>query len=218
LKEDKTYREIQRLAHVGPEFIVKVKKEVFGPNYIFENQRTKNSKNTHAIRLFGDGKKRMEIALDLDMESTEVNNVFIDYLRLKNLDRFAELLCLENTEKLDILLMIINIFHTKGISEKHEFLNILKHIKELETLQKEIKNAIDLKINLIYETIKLKAKENNLKKNIKSSILRNQYFYQNQRRKKTDIDEKEERPEQLHKLIQDIYNLEVSKIRTDSNR
>ena len=60
LKEDKTYREIQRLYHVGPEFIVKVQKEVFGPNYIFVNPKTKSSKNTQAIGFFRDGTKRME--------------------------------------------------------------------------------------------------------------------------------------------------------------
>ncbi len=30
-----------------------------------------SSKNTQAISLFRDGKKRMEVALDLDMDSTE---------------------------------------------------------------------------------------------------------------------------------------------------
>ena len=39
------------------EFIVKVKRETFGDNYIFENPRIKSSKNTHAISLFRDGKK-----------------------------------------------------------------------------------------------------------------------------------------------------------------
>ena len=130
LKEGKTFREIQRLAHVGPDFIVKVKREVFGDNYIFENPRTKSSKNTQAIGLFRDGKKRMEVALKLDMDSTEVNKANIDYLRLKKLDRFANLLSQENAEKLDLILMIANIFHTKGIIEKHEISHILKQIKD----------------------------------------------------------------------------------------
>ena len=44
LKEGKTFREIQRHAHVGPEFIVKVKREVFGDDYIFVNPRTEFKK------------------------------------------------------------------------------------------------------------------------------------------------------------------------------
>ena len=103
----------------------------------------------------------MDVALKLDMDSTEVNKAFIDYLRLKKLDRFAELLSVENTERLELLLMIANIFHTKGVIEKHEISHILKQIKDLETLQQQINTATDVKYNLIYETNKLQDKENN---------------------------------------------------------
>jgi hypothetical protein len=164
LNEGKTYREIQKVVHVGPDFIVKVKKEVFGNDYIFENPRTNNSKNTQAISLFRDGKKPMEVALELDMDSTEVNKANIDYLRLSKLDRFAELLVGENTEKLDLILLIANILHKKGISEKHEISHILKSIKDLENLQQQMNTATGIKSNLVYETTQLEDKKNNLKK------------------------------------------------------
>ena len=209
LKEGKTFREIQRHAHVGPDFIVKVKREVFGDDYIFVNPRTKSSKNTQAIDFFRDGKKPMEVALKLDMDSTEVNKANLDYLRLRKLDRFANLLSQANAEKLDLILMIANIFHTKGIIEKHEISHILKQIKDLETLQQQINTATDVKYNLIYETNKLQDKENNLKKNIRRYIGRNQYLSLNQSRIKIDVCEMEKRLQQLNKLVQDIYNLEA---------
>ena len=96
-----------------------------------------------------------------------MNKANIDYLRLKKLDRFAELLSQTNAEKLDLILMIANIFHTKGISEKQEISYILKQIKVLETLQQQINIATDVKSNLIYETIKLQDKEDDLKKKLK---------------------------------------------------
>ena len=72
----------------------------------------------------------------------------------------------ENTEKLDLILIIANNFHTKGITKKQEFLNILKQIKVLETLQQQINSASDVKSILIYKTTKLQnKKKNNLKKN-----------------------------------------------------
>ena len=63
--------------------------------------------------------------------------------------------------------MIANILHTKGISEKHEILHILKQIKNLETLQQQINIATGVKSNLVYETTQLQDKENNLEINIK---------------------------------------------------
>src|SRR5688500_1794591 len=118
LKEDRTYRQIQSTAHVGPDFIVKVKKEVLGDNYIFENPRRKGSKHTNAIRLFLDGNKSMEVALEMNMDSTEVSKAYWDYLRLNQLDRYAELLTDENRAKFDSVLMIADIFHEKGIGTK----------------------------------------------------------------------------------------------------
>jgi hypothetical protein len=118
LKEGKTFREIQRTAHVGPDFIVKVKKEEFGDDYIFENPRTRDSKNTQAIRLIRDGKEPMEVALDLNMDSDEVNKAFSDYLRLNKLDRYSKLLSQEKQEKLDLILMIAEVFHKQGLKKK----------------------------------------------------------------------------------------------------
>ena len=125
------------------------------------------------------------------MDSTEVNKANIDYLRLSKFDRLDELLSQANTEKLDLILMIANIFHTKGTSEKQEISHILEQIKDLETLQQQINIATDVKSNLIDETTKLQDEENNLKKNIKSYIGRNHYLFLNQGRIKTEIYEKE---------------------------
>ena len=41
LKEGKTFREIQKVVHIGPDFIVKVKRDVFEDNYVFKNPRTR---------------------------------------------------------------------------------------------------------------------------------------------------------------------------------
>jgi ATP-dependent Lon protease len=150
----------------------------------------------------------MEVAIELDMDSTEVNKTNIDYLRLSKLDRFDELLSPANTEKMDLILMLANIFHIKGISEKQEISHILKQIKDLETLQQQINIATDLKSNLIYETTQLQDEENNLKKILKV-ILAGITICSFQRRIKTEIYEKEKRLEQLNKLVQDIYNLEA---------
>ena len=47
------------------------------------------------------------------MDSTEVNKANIDYLRLSKLDRFDELPSKANTEKMDLILMIVTFFIQK---------------------------------------------------------------------------------------------------------
>ena len=139
LKKGHTFREIQSIAHVGPDFIVKVKKETFGDDYVFESPRTRDSKNTQAIRLIRAGKELTEVALDLNMDGSEVTKAFSDYLELKKLDRLAELLSVENNEKLDFILMIAEVFKKKGMEKKEEISNALVKINDIEAIQTQIK-------------------------------------------------------------------------------
>lgn len=207
LKEGRTYREIQSTAHVGPDFIVKVKKEALGNDYIFENPRTKNSKNTQAIRLIRDGKKNMDVALDLNIDSNEVKKAFWDYLRLKKLDRYAELLTEENQAKLDSVLMIADIFGEKGIVTKEKIYDILKEIRNKECVQQQINSITEVKSNLIGQINHLRVQENCLKKNIRTLNSRNEYDLVNKRRLKKEIFDLEKRLEKLTRLVDDIFNI-----------
>jgi hypothetical protein len=60
----------------------------------------------------------MEVALDLNMDSDEVNKAFSDYLRLNKLDRYSKLLSQEKQEKLDLILIIAEVFHKQGLKKK----------------------------------------------------------------------------------------------------
>ena len=164
LKEGRTFRDIQSIAHVGPDFIVKVKKEALGNDFIFENPRTKSSKNTEAIRLMRDGKKNIDIALDLNIDSNEVKKAFWDFLRLNKLDKYAELLSEENQAKLDSVLMIADILSEKGIVKKEKIYDILKEIQNKECVHQQITALTEVQSNLISQINHLRVQENCLKK------------------------------------------------------
>ena len=90
--------------------------------------------------------------------------------------------------------MIANILHTKGISEKHEILYILKQIKDLETLQQQINTTTGIKSNLVYETTQLQDKENNLKKILKFYFQESIFLSKSKKNEmKTDVYEKEKK-------------------------
>lgn len=209
LKEGKTFREIQRSAHVGPDFIVKVKKEEFGDDYIFENPRTRDSKNTQAIRLIRDGKEPMEVALDLNIDSDEVNKAFTHYLRLNKLGRYSKLLSPETQEKLDLILMIAEVFHKNGLNKKEEIFNTLTKLKDLENIQKRINYLRQVHSKLLKQIIGLQSQENNIKKHIRICNARNEYLLLNKRRMKKEVSEMEKRHDQLNRLIDDIFNIEA---------
>ena len=87
LMEGKTYREIQNIAHVSPNFTTKVKIAEFGGNTVENNNLKKNklSKRTQAIDLFYKGKTPKEVLLELDIDVDEVKKAQKDYLQLLDL-------------------------------------------------------------------------------------------------------------------------------------
>src|SRR5215211_6034731 len=102
LNDGCTFREIQKIARVTPNFISQVEKEEFGKENIITNF-TRLSKNSRAIKLFCKNKKPIEVALELDMDAKEVNKAFLDFLRLSDLDNFTDLIMEENKEKLTLI-------------------------------------------------------------------------------------------------------------------
>src|SRR5688572_3094899 len=86
LTEGKTFREIEKIVHVSPNFITKVKIAEFGQDSVCaENENIKKnkklSKRTQAIDLFYKGKRPYEIINELDIGIDEVKEAQKDYLK-----------------------------------------------------------------------------------------------------------------------------------------
>src|SRR5215217_5674856 len=94
LTEEKTFREIERIVHVSPNFITKVKIAEFGESSVENNNLKKNKKlspRTQAIDLFYKGKTSKEVLLELDISIDEVKKAQKDYLQLLNLDNLSQI-------------------------------------------------------------------------------------------------------------------------------
>jgi len=77
LMEGKSFREIEKIAHVSPNFITKVKIAEFGRDFVYaENENIKKnkklSKRTQAIDLFYQGKTPKKVLIELDIDVNEV--------------------------------------------------------------------------------------------------------------------------------------------------
>src|SRR5215211_2653150 len=95
LIEGKSFREIQRILHVSPNFIIKVKIAEFGVNSVDSEKenfkKKKLSSRTQAINLFYNGKTSKEVLIELDIDVNEVKKAQADYFQLLDLDNISEI-------------------------------------------------------------------------------------------------------------------------------
>ena len=170
LNNGHTYREIQKIAHVTPNFISLTEKQEFGKENMISNSTPRLSKNSKAINLFCKNKKPMEVALELDMDAKDVNKAFSDFMRLSNLDSFTDLIMEENKEKLILMLKVVDTFNINGIKEISSIKNVLIDIKYYENIKQEINyfskilNDIKILIKTIQDEINYKNRIIKIKK------------------------------------------------------
>ena len=209
LKEGSTYREIQKIAHVTPNFISTTEKQEFGKENIISNSPTRLSKRSKALKLFCKNKKSIEVALELDMDANEVNKAFLDFIRLSDLDSFADLIIEENKEKLNLMLKVVDTFYKKGIKNIDSIANVLLEIKYHETIKQEVnqlsKFLDDIKFQIV--TLQKEINEKNRIIKIKKDWVKLLKSKGNELIK--EVYKKEERLGELQRLCNEIYDMEA---------
>ena len=89
LRQGCTYKQIMRECHVSPSTISDVRKAMLG--YTADNSSKKAvqiSKETQALKLFNEGKKPIEVAIELDLATDYVFSIYQKFQRLRNLEEF----------------------------------------------------------------------------------------------------------------------------------
>ncbi|HET8792746.1 MAG TPA: hypothetical protein VFM31_03050 [Nitrososphaeraceae archaeon] len=151
LMEGKSFREIEKIAHVSPNFITKVKKVDFGQDSVYEeNENTKKnkklSKRTQAIDLFYQGKTPKKVLLELDMDVNEVTKAQSDYFQLLDLDHLSEIFQNNSNNLIKEFYSLFKIFKELGldtiekVKEIKELVKVYPHLQlEISQLNKEIR-------------------------------------------------------------------------------
>jgi DNA-binding CsgD family transcriptional regulator len=86
LERGYSYPQIMRECHVSPSTISSVKKKFFGDDA--SKNASQISKETQAIKLFNEGKKPIEVAIQLDIATDYVFQFYNNFQRLRNLEAF----------------------------------------------------------------------------------------------------------------------------------
>ncbi|HYA85375.1 MAG TPA: hypothetical protein VEH06_18310, partial [Candidatus Bathyarchaeia archaeon] len=140
-KESKSTREIAKLLHISFRDIGAITKKVKseadgerGPSQEDDNIKLK-SKTTQAIKLFSEFKSPVDVIIALDLPANQVRAIYLEYLELDGMSRFARIFE-EAKYDLDDLLRLHRMAKVLGL-EKHDIITAFELIKnnQLENLQ-----------------------------------------------------------------------------------
>jgi hypothetical protein len=90
-QDGKTIREIAKQAHLSFGTIGKIIRRINHPenSEVDSDELSGKSKATQALSLFLQGKRPVDVAIELDLSSVEVENILQEYWVLNNLDELA---------------------------------------------------------------------------------------------------------------------------------
>ena len=149
-QEGKPMREIAQKVHLSFGTIGKIIRGVNGLNNdeVESDNLSNKSKETRALYLFLHGKRPVDVAIELDLPSSEVENV-LEFWVLNQLDELA-LVYLEIKNHLPLFLTIFHITKKNKLINQKDLQTILKHGHDLPSLENKLygiaNNVIDLEI------------------------------------------------------------------------
>jgi hypothetical protein len=162
-QEGKTIREIAFAAHLSFSDIGSIIRKIDGrdDNGLETNDLKNKSKDTQALFLFSNGKKPIEVAIELDLSSIEVENMQQEFWVLNQLDELA-LIYHEIKSHLTLFLRLFHIMKRNRLINEKDIQNALRYaaddlpsledriykltnyVMDLESKKRELKDTITL--------------------------------------------------------------------------
>lgn len=147
-QESKTIRQIAEIVHMSFGDIGKIIQRVDGQAREIDTDLNNKSKATQAMFLFKNGKKPVDVAIELDISAGEIEDILQEYYVLNQIDELA-LVYYEIRNHLDLFLKL---FHTlkknKSINRKDIHTMLSYAAFDLPSLEDKIQrltsNVIDL--------------------------------------------------------------------------
>jgi hypothetical protein len=149
-QEGKTIREIAQKAHMSFTDIGVIIRKIDGQDDDETKDLKNKSKETRALHLFLHGKRPVDVAIELDLSSSEVENMLQEFWVLNQLDELA-LVYHEIKNHLDLFLRLFHIMKKNRLINQKDLQTILKHTgHDLPSLENKLyalaNNVIDLEI------------------------------------------------------------------------
>ena len=172
-REGKTIREIALVAHLSFGDIGSIIRKIDGK--VDDGVDLKNkSPETKALSLFSSGKKPIDVAIELNLSASEVQNILEEFWVLNELDELA-LVYLEIKNHLTLFLRLFHIMKKNRLINQKDIQTVLRYaafdLPSLENrIQRSTSDVIDMewkKKRLVDEVVKLNSYLSQLKKLLK---------------------------------------------------
>jgi transposase-like protein len=144
-EEGKTIREIAKEVHMsfGPIGNI-IRKETNDSSS--DDDKPTMSKETEALKLFQEGKTPVQVAIILDISSDETENLYLGYLRLKNLHDFV-LIYKELKYQLPSFIKLYRMLRIAGIREE-DTVDLIKDTRQIPILRSTFWDLTNANTNL----------------------------------------------------------------------
>jgi transposase len=148
-QEGKPIRQIAQQTHLSFGTIGKIVRRINGQDEdeTVPNDLASKSKQTQALSLFLHGKRPVEVAIELDLSSTEVENILQEYWVLTNLDELA-LVYLEIKSHLDLFLRLFHQLKKSKLTNQKDIKMILNYADDLPSLESKFRSLANTVLDL----------------------------------------------------------------------
>src|SRR6187399_1170571 len=117
------------------------------------SNRSPNQKSTQAYKLYSEGYKPVEVAIQLGLPERQATKYCREYWELTGLHELT-FLYEERKHHLPSFIRLHNIMQRQGIDDENDIANVLKYAKELPNLQRYCQNLQNQAQHLKYQNQK----------------------------------------------------------------
>ena len=148
-KEGKTIREIAYEAHLSFTDIGRIIRKINGldTDGVISNDMSNKSKETQALSLFLRRKRPIDVAIELNLSSDEVEYYQQEYWILNGMDDLA-LAYLEIKNHLDLFLRLFHITKKNKLINEKDIKTILKYTNDLPSLENKFRSLANTVLDL----------------------------------------------------------------------
>jgi hypothetical protein len=157
-KEGKTIRQIAHEAHISFTDIGKIIRKTNGldNDEIPSDEMRGKSKTTQALNLFLQGKRPVQVAIELDLTASEVEELQQEFWVLTNLDELA-LVYLEIKGYLDPFLRLFHELKKSKLTNKKNIETVLRYASDLPSLENKFRGLANTVLDLEIKKKELSA-------------------------------------------------------------